>query len=46
MENAQNLSDYISSVVVFLAVDIPSTTCANALFPLVVLYGLVSGSVR
>lgn len=46
VKNEKHFLSDISSVVVFLAVDIPSTTCANALFPLVVLYGLVSGSGR
>ena len=46
VKNEKHFLSDISSVVVFLAVAIPSTTCANALFPLVVLYGLVSGSGR
>ncbi len=43
VEKEGNWLSGLSSAVVFIAVDIPTTACANALFPLIALYGLISG---
>lgn len=43
VEKEGNCLSGLSSAVVFIAVDIPTTACANALFPLIALYGLISG---